>query len=695
VKDSDWALEQKRKASKNSLHLVAQILSNDATTALAIALEFLGRPLEHEHGKTVQYLATRKSRSWWVAEMASGRRQQHILQLVQSINSNELLVRMGVLPFAAQMGARRAFSKGELHDISSSCIELVRCMVSEEIAYQRVFCDWLPGKFFALTHADPDVVRNTLQYCERVFTAFTAAEKVAEADPQLRRLLESLLWTTSCWPREVLVGLFESSFEFVPADLLVELQEVAAGPASSISSENMFNFLRRQSRAHLSHRLGRTSMWHRSMCSQILEDADMGNMMITPEDELTQHHLPPSMFLAKHCDFSLGTEGFDALFSGRGWSSPSTQSYLHLPELHAALLHCAGNYDELNMYWLSNLAVPGSIITRRLDDGVEASGFVLSSGQYGVMVWRCRLFKIGDGMIAHLDDTAMPCWEQWYILKLEEWCARDIRPSTAAHVARDLDLQPGVEHRIGGGLVIACPDEPMSLLEFAAACAFKTLTVPFLRRLVDALEVVHASKPMLELDLVMLLVDHVLGPLTDDEMQVILSERGKRVVEKFGRTITTEHQSIVENLMPDDAEPIIEVVEKAEKLMAKAAAARCVPHPEPATASAEEGGGAPQAASSASSTGPPPMVRALVADREWTADEARALLPASPGCTISIHSSIRWQVRYPCKYHQPRSHSITWGTDLAFRGALLAVLRWVWVVHTAQTGEACPWLLDD
>lgn len=74
-------------------------------------------------------------------------------------------------------------------------------------------------------------------------------------------------------------------------------------------------------------------------------------------------------------------------------------------------------------------------------------------------------------------------------------------------------------------------------------------------------------------------------------------------------------------------------------------------------------------------------------------EKAREFMPVVKGASLvkqQFHQ--RWQVYYP-KDSPPFSASRVWDED-DMMTSLMFVLKWVWDLHTAASGEQCPWNLE-
>ena len=198
------------------------------------------------------------------------------------------------------------------------------------------------------------------------------------------------------------------------------------------------------------------------------------------------------------------------------------------------------------------------------------------------------------------------------------------------------------------------------------------------------------------LDCTKALIMYAIPNCSAEYLQSLLDLSKEAPVQAFDSTITAadadEAGMILDN--PDGQEAIEEVVDEQQKRKKS----RANPNPparseEPPPAQTPDGHAAQASSSSAGSRGnPTAVVRKVSLPMQVSSGlEARRYLPQSLGCTMQLHKTRQWQVKYPAKPLPPKSHSVTYDeVQVTQRQAMLTCLRWAWQVHEALGFDACP-----
>lgn len=360
--------------------------------------------------------------------------------------------------------------------------------------------------------------------------------------------------------------------------------------------------------------------------------------------------------------------------------------------------------QSLEGMWLSLLAMPGTII-RYPTPGMV--GIVLSVSQYGVLLWKAPLKKVGATFFitpsrapepwfyANLFDT-----ETWSVLVVEAW------PPGRVHAA--LASASDSSARCGMALVRTGPKT--SLMTHAAECGFPNLTVPFLAKLWRYLDIPNpeGGRPKTEKGLAEGLVKACLPNVTGDELEHIVALRCKGMA------------PVVDTILvdPENAELVKDAFDgpKVEKLKAemakeavRAAEARTRRKATPrsrGTGSASSSSGAPPAPLAAGSSSleavvaelPPaagqetekPRLPAPGGKARFTVADVSPLLPRVAGCGATIEHKwrSRWRARYPGGF----STSKSFGGEVTEYAAVEFIARAAWAEHMRLNPHVeCPW----
>lgn len=253
----------------------------------------------------------------------------------------------------------------------------------------RIYSDWLSGKLFALASDDPEVRRRTLAWCEDAWVALGRAQESA-TDCSAGEILKEAMWHETRWAIEIMVGLSEANFALVPADIMSEISAAARCFGVSKPAEDLFSFLKGQTRDHPSGRLGRMARWRRSTCSNILADRDRRELQPDFECRNEARHLPTARrrtFCAASNNFSLGAEVVSEYRGKTTWHSPSQQHYFWSPCAWQAIQKFSHKLEELRTLWLSNMVPDGCMIFHQMESAMKAF-WVLNATPMASLRWR-------------------------------------------------------------------------------------------------------------------------------------------------------------------------------------------------------------------------------------------------------------------------------------------------------------------
>ena len=231
-------------------------------------------------------------------------------------------------------------------------------------------------------------------------------------------------------------------------------------------------------------------------------------------------------------------------------------------------------------------------------------------------------------------------------------------------------------------------------------------------------------RPTLEKELAELLVRWALPDASDAEVQRILQQRGQSA-SRHEAVLSEEHENAVKELADEDEQATVSQALKSKRSANEnpadiedtrnrdpsspddVAEPPCggpvegpAGHETPrADGQGPSGHGADIGVGGSSGSGGASKLRLVdIANKEYSAADARALLPSAPGCTISINKNERWQVKYEGRLVAPRSWSQCWHANLdgrSYMDVLRRAIAWAWQCHEETCpGSDCPFDLS-
>ena len=185
-----------------------------------------------------------------------------------------------------------------------------------------------PDKFGGLLHANPAVHADTLRYMVRAFRALEKFEELARTDVFFEDFVREMVWPSQPWCRELLIGAVEAGDKALPEPALDEVMAAGAAFHTTQANENVNNFLRDVDRLNKSTAMSRMSRWHKTTCSNMLDDFDRKQITVLDEDKSSQvKTFPPAVPQAKNGDLTLDEDHVSKMSDPKKpWASPKQDS---------------------------------------------------------------------------------------------------------------------------------------------------------------------------------------------------------------------------------------------------------------------------------------------------------------------------------------------------------------------------------
>lgn len=320
----------------------------------------------------------------------------------------------------------------------------------------------------------------------------------------------------------------------------------------------------------------------------------------------------------------------------------------------------------------------------------------------------------GFGLVLGVSDKAVVRWmlDFHYTGAHKWWTFRENTPDSPAwgvdalgapscwHVHEVQLVTPDSLGADAHGLVLAQHGDRTGLLAHAARNGFHHLSVHFLRKLREVLDLKfkRGATPKTEMEWVRSLSEAVLGTVTPEmwkhmcDMRSKDSEKAELMAESL-LAHTGNEEALQRSLHGLDlSESVADLKATLKQRATSTSAASKPPAAPPATATAETGAASSSSAPSAPTIGPrkPVNIEYEVHDT-ITLEEARALLPQSGkyGLVKNIVLHMRWQSKFKDHDGNMRYFSKGWGPrgGHTVRSSLAHVLQQVWSHHTELTGE--------
>jgi hypothetical protein len=322
------------------------------------------------------------------------------------------------------------------------------------------------------------------------------------------------------------------------------------------------------------------------------------------------------------------------------------------------------------------LAIPGSMIYNKTDPNKNL-GYVVASSEYGASVWRVSSYQEKGylGLEFKCPEGSKDA-EIWPINTLVGWYCCDVHALPPAALAVRLDKH---QDRLGFKVKHA---DPKPILQHAALHAFKGITVPNLKKLMQFLEMRFEGDdpvPSLEYDVVKALIGYVFPGISEEEMATILARRRASFKIHFDSALVDVNVEDFRDVLDDD--DVDDLVKDTKDYVLKLQKAK--------KEAAEALGNKKKKAK--------PKKLKVMGPKDFKSLEASMKFVPTHG---TLHQESEWHVRYRATYPKdfpPFSFSRSYAVadNASQKAALRQCLEWLWGAHFDSTGEACPYDLSE
>ncbi|CAE7197498.1 unnamed protein product [Symbiodinium sp. CCMP2592] len=696
VKHSNDQIRLLRGQCRNGLELSTLIMANDATRRMFNMLLEICDPIRARMGKDMKTM-----------EKGPTEQLQVLLQWSTGTKYNicfrDVFVKLSDVDALDWMGfEQHCVDEDETADeslvleqdeMASRALLLAREVVAARAFSMMEYTDALPMLRVSLLQDSGDAVSVALTRLKQVWEALLDAEDRCREDTFFRSFLDSLAWPNLVTVRSVMTTLVENDWA-LSAQLKQQLTKLFSAMAHTKLVEEAFNKLTDMERHTKSGSTGKVAMWQELAECKLLTSQGYSHPEVPPGLQAPKS-LPPKVFSPPQMEaFSLGKDALLELQCEDTWVSLSPQGHSLIGLASKALVLCVGQPQKLKTCFLSLLAQPGTVIWHA--DQPERVIWVLKATAWGVLGWpiqTCK-FKGPSRKMLHfvtlsIEDKAAV--QTVLIHSLNNWRVGVVSVRSPLNLS-----QRKVKDQKLKGIVLEFPETmPATLLEHAASCGFRGVTLVYLQKLFTSLKVAYTgAKPTTVKGVSLALMKHIFPAGSDDDFAKMLARRDASEMTELPCLIRDEHNL---NLAEDFLEP--EEVQQCRKQLQK----RAVQKP----AHAEGGSAAPPASHCAA--GSPSEAGAAAASTNsgsvkeplkinWAKiqlAEVRIHVPKAPGVRINQELKLanRWKAHYPREKY-PRWFSLVYSDAASEKQSVRACLQFLWQVHEEETGQKCPFDLE-
>lgn len=279
----------------------------------------------------------------------------------------------------------------------------------------------------------------------------------------------------------------ESHFVRVTPDVYDQLHKMVFGFNNSKIVEDVFKLLRDRERHHPSGMMSPLERWHKARTSRLILENDCKEVQVTEAARsAAATKVPSSTHIAGEESFSMGSNTLATLGGKADWPTLSPMAWRRVPCAWKCYRELGGDWQMVQMAWLSQLAQPGMLLHRT--DSAEAektASLILGATEYGTLVWDMDVRKFKNLNIASFPrEAARQCsWRLVPICRLDCWSVVALEPKPPS--------EPTYAGQLRVVLVVEGPS--MSLVQASAKKGFRGLSVHFLAKLLKVLNMIFAK----------------------------------------------------------------------------------------------------------------------------------------------------------------------------------------------------------
>jgi hypothetical protein len=674
VSASNHDVDALRRGTKNHSHLCLSVLTNRTGRRLAVGMSRGGQPLEEDCHLGITLRKTQVGCSDWIVGRACRSYDKVLADTWAVLRKRSVLRELGFMSGLDFVG-NSSLKEDEM--VAETMLDFVRELVAGEIESSATYSHRPPFALLACLSSEQATVNKTLAWAKSLWDMLNRFETLEVPNAEVTTKLRETLWPDSVESREWLVGLFENEFKSVPKHIVDRMRDVSRVCWTSVPVEQLNSVLVDEMRQSKGALLGRASKLHRILNSHVWPDSDRKLPTPTMDDRRVAKTVAVKndMFESRANIFSLGEAALvNAVKGPDRFKTVGNGVYFQSPVATELLVH-SGNVEDANLSWLALLAQPGSFIFN-VEGGVGQGGYVLASSPNAITTWNVVPSACEGQRYMNFDAVAgKEAWKFTHLKDLKGWYAQAVKAVPPSQVkAKQADGLPlGIVATITGTKVTP-------ILAFAARSGFRGMTIPYLKKLANFIEVDCDRLPTLEIDIVTLLVQTVLPDLDPLELAAILERRCMKFKPKFETCLTAEtveaHADLMDDSMTTDCLKAVKVYAEAVAAMKASSLA--------AKAKAGIGVGLAGAAGK--------KKKVIGAKDHMGLAAAKKFLP--DGATLSMETEwhTRWKISFPKGLNPPFAKSASFADNPeAKRKSLLHVLTWAWTRAAEVDGTPCPW----
>lgn len=692
VKDSNRDLQTWRGSCKNTMHLVAEIMSNKFTFRLVQVARAAAGPIREAMGDDMHLIGESSGGGLELCQKWSLEGFDRSCMLVfQSLESPQVLkdARFCLDPSEVLGFPSEELSIREDNEVAERFFRLCVDTAGQRCFSSMIYMWGLPHMFSLLLHTESEVVKRTMHRLERLWETLAEVERMGHTDDFFKTMARGMIWPQNHLCRSLLILLEEHKFK-VEGCARQRIERLFAGILHTKPIEEVFNKVADASNKARSKHLGRLRRWSVALQSPLIESYGFSSVRPTAASDMcAPKAVSPQVFSGDSESFSLGEERLKEV-SDDTWFSPSPATYHLSAMVTAAMLECKGDLKLCKRAWHALLCEPGHMIARK--GGMkETLGLVIYASAWGVSVWPAVSVRVrnitehkGYFKLANVGGQAKHVYRPVFLTSLDDWLAIRVKvysPLAAASIIPNENSWPK-------GIVLFPDSEITPLASFSAMSGFRSMSMHHMRKFHEL--GLGAPRPTTVAAMTEKLIRHFYPNEPDDVIHSYLSNRSAALAPASSVLLEGENLEQVQGFVDTDE---INEAKKCRRVQSNEKHKRAVAKAKVKASAKPPAASAGRPSSSSSSAGAKPLGPRPVYSRELDKNSVAEFMPPARGAYMHKETKfhLRWKGGYP-REEPPFSFSKVFRENDESNEAdsFYTVLRWVWAQHTAATGDAPP-----
>ena len=288
-------LEARKSKGGNSVLIVIEVLANLTNRKLGKCIVRLPKSVETQMQLDITEGKTEFGRSAFLLRMATGGVENALNEMWNQLEDYKFLDYVGFLKGSE---VRTPESLNEDYLIAEFCVELARRMDAKELASAAFYSDRPPYNMMTFFGTD-EQKKGILKWMQDAQAMLDVFDPLKD-DKDIKAVYDTAMWPHSVWCREGLVSAKEAAYKRLGPVIEGELKQASRSENVKMV-EDTHRVLNLAARQNLNNKLSLHARWHCTQTAQLMEDNDLVQPSVLPQDDITVTQNLPENKLNNQC----------------------------------------------------------------------------------------------------------------------------------------------------------------------------------------------------------------------------------------------------------------------------------------------------------------------------------------------------------------------------------------------------------